>query len=118
MSVRWWAGCRSVMAGLLPGMWGDRALGRTRRLLNRASWDTCVAMGVVRRLAVEGLDEAARRAGRRRGLAIGVLDERGQEKAGAATAGVQRPYLGCAGKVASGINPCIWRMCASMPGRR
>jgi SRSO17 transposase len=58
----------------------------------------------VRRLAVAGLDEAARRAGRRRGLAIGVLDETGQEKAGAATAGVQRQYLGCAGKVANGIN--------------
>jgi SRSO17 transposase len=29
---------------------------------------------------------------------------RGQEKAGAATAGVQRQYLGCAGKVANGIN--------------
>ena len=28
----------------------------------------------------------------------------GQEKAGTATAGVQRQYLGCAGKVANGIN--------------
>ena len=35
---------------------------------------------------------------------IGALDETGQEKAGAATAGVQRQYLGCAGKVANGIN--------------
>jgi SRSO17 transposase len=83
---------------------GDRAPDRTQRLLNRASWDTFAAMGVVRRLAVAGLDEAARRAGRRRGLAIGVLDETGQGKTGAATAGVWRQYLGCAGKVANGIN--------------
>jgi SRSO17 transposase len=61
-------------------------------------------MGVVRRFAVAGLDEAARRSGRRGGLVIGALDETGQEKAGSATAGVQRQYLGCAGKVANGIN--------------
>ena len=61
-------------------------------------------MGVVRRFAVAGLDEAARRSGRRRGLTIGALDETGQEKAGAATAGVQGQYLGCAGKIANGIN--------------
>ena len=83
---------------------GDRAPDRTQRLLNRASQDTFAAMGVVRRLAVAGLDDAARRAGRRRGLAIGVLDETGQEKTGTATAGVWRQYLGCAGKVANGIN--------------
>jgi SRSO17 transposase len=53
---------------------------------------------------VTGLDEAARRGGRRGGLVIGALDETGQEKAGRATAGVQRQYLGCAGKVANGIN--------------
>ena len=45
---------------------GDRTPGRTQRLLNRASWDTFAAMGVVRRFAVAGLDEAARRAGRPR----------------------------------------------------
>jgi DDE superfamily endonuclease len=83
---------------------GDRAPDRTQRLLNRAAWDTFAAMGVVRRFAVAGLDEAARRPGRRGGLVIGALDETGQEKAGAATAGVQRQYLGCAGKVANGIN--------------
>jgi hypothetical protein len=43
-------------------------------------------MGVVRRFAVSGLDEAARRSGRRRGLRIGALDESGQEKKGQATA--------------------------------
>jgi SRSO17 transposase len=83
---------------------GDRAPDRTQRLLNRASWDTFVAMSVVRRFAVAGLEKAARRSGRRRGLVIGALDETGPEKAGQATAGVQRQYLGCAGKVANGIN--------------
>ena len=83
---------------------GDRAPDRTQRLLNRAAWDTAAAMGVVRRFAVAGLDEAARRSGRRRGLVIGALDETGQEKQGSATAGVQRQYLGCAGRVANGIN--------------
>jgi SRSO17 transposase len=83
---------------------GDRSPGQMQRLLNRASWDTFAAMGVVRRFAVTGLDEAARRSGRRGGLVIGALDETGQEKTGSATAGVQRQYLGCAGKVANGIN--------------
>ena len=50
------------------------------------SWDTFAAMGVVRRFAVAGLDEAARRSGRRRGLVIGALDETGQDKQGRATA--------------------------------
>ena len=35
---------------------------------------------------------------------IGAIDETGQEKAGEATAGVKRQYLGCAGRVANGIN--------------
>jgi hypothetical protein len=61
-------------------------------------------MGVVRRFAVAGLDEAARKTGRRRGLAVGAVDETGQVKAGACTAGVKRQYLGCVGKVANGIN--------------
>jgi hypothetical protein len=42
---------------------GDRTPDRTQRLLNRAAWDTFAAMGVVRRFAVAGLDEAARRGG-------------------------------------------------------
>jgi SRSO17 transposase len=82
---------------------GDRAPLRTQRLLNRACWDTFAAMGVVRRFAVAGLDEAARRQGRRGGLAVGALDETSQQKQGCATAGVQRQYLGCVGKVANGI---------------
>jgi SRSO17 transposase len=83
---------------------GDRSPDRTQRLLNRAAWDTFAAMSQVRRFASAGLDAAARRGGRRGGLVIGALDETGQEKAGEATAGVKRQYMGCAGRVANGIN--------------
>jgi SRSO17 transposase len=82
---------------------GDWTPGRTQRLLNRAAWDTVAAMGVVRRFAVAGLDEAACGAGRRRALAVGAIDETSQVKQGAATAGAKRHYLGCVGKVANGI---------------
>src|SRR6516164_693715 len=82
---------------------GDRTPDRTQRLLNHASWDTFAAMSVVRRFAVAGLEAAARR-GRRGGMVVGAIDETGQEKAGEATCGVKRQYLGCAGKVANGIN--------------
>jgi SRSO17 transposase len=83
---------------------GDRTPDRTQRLLNRASWDTLAAMSEVRRFAAAGLEEAVRRGARRGGLVIGVLDETGQEKSGVATAGVKRQYMGCAGRVANGIN--------------
>ena len=39
-------------------------------------------MSVVRRFAVAGLEDAARRGKRRRGLVIGAIDETGQDKAG------------------------------------
>ena len=55
----------------------DRTPDRTQWLLNRAAWDTFAAMREVRRFAVAGLDEAARRSGHRRGLVIGALDETG-----------------------------------------
>jgi SRSO17 transposase len=83
---------------------GDRTPDRTQRLLNRACWDTFAVMAVVRRFAVAGLDDAARRSRRRAGLRIGALDESGQEKKGQATAGVQRQYMGCAGRVENGIS--------------
>jgi len=83
---------------------GDRAPDRMKRLLNRAVWDTFAAMAVIRGFAVAGLDEAARKTGRRRGLAVGAVDETGQVKQGTHTAGVKRQYLGCAGKEANGIN--------------
>jgi len=109
-----WLQARKYVAALASGLprrngWtiaeqaGDRAPDRTQRLLSRAVWDTFAAMGEVRRFAVAGLEEAARRSGRRRGLVVGALDETGQVKAGTATAGVKRHYLGCAGKVANGI---------------
>ena len=82
---------------------GDRTPDRSQRLLNRASWDEAAAMSQVRRYAAAGLDDAARRSRRRR-MAVGALDETGQEKHGSATAGVKRQYMGCAGRVANGIN--------------
>ncbi len=82
---------------------GDRTPDRTQRLLNRAVWDAVAAMSQVRRFVAAGLDTAAYRK-RRRGLVIGALDETGQQKQGGATCGVKRQYLGCAGRVANGIN--------------
>jgi SRSO17 transposase len=109
-----WLQARKYVAAVASGLakrngWtiaeqaGDRTPERTQRLLNRAAWDTFAAMGVVRRFAVAGLDEAARRRGRRRGLRVGAIDETSQQKHGTCTAGVTRHYLGCAGKVANGI---------------
>jgi SRSO17 transposase len=83
---------------------GDRMPDRTQRLLNRACWDTFGAMSVIRRFVVAGLEDAARRGRRRSGLVVGVLDETGHQKHGEATAGVKRQYMGCAGRVANGIN--------------
>jgi len=82
---------------------GDHTPQRTQRLLNRACWDAFAAMGVVRRFAVAGLEEAAGRSGHRRGLRVGAIDETSQAKQGTMTAGVKRHYLGCVGKVANGI---------------
>jgi hypothetical protein len=82
--------------------WPD--FGRTAQL--RAA-QQCQAMTGIsqghRRFAVAGLDEAARRGGRRRGLRVGAIDETSQVKQGCVTAGVKRQYLGCVGKVANGI---------------
>jgi SRSO17 transposase len=101
----------SALAGELPRVngWniarhaGDRTPDKTQRLLNHALWETFAAMSVVRRFAVQGLEEAARRR-RRGGMTVGAVDETGQEKAGESTAGVKRQYMGCAGRVANGIN--------------
>jgi hypothetical protein len=59
---------------------GDKTPDRTQRLLNHTSWDTFAAMGVVRRFAVAGLEDAARRGRRRGGLVIGAIDEANQER--------------------------------------
>jgi SRSO17 transposase len=82
---------------------GDRSPDRAQRLLNRASWDETAAMSQVRKHAAAGLDAAVRR-GRRSRMRVGALDETGQEKQGTCTAGVKRQYMGCAGRVANGIN--------------
>jgi SRSO17 transposase len=60
-------------------------------------------MSQVRRYAVAGLDAAARRSRRKR-MTVGALDETGQEKQGSSPADVKRQYMGCAGRVANGIN--------------
>ena len=59
MSVRWSGGLPKRNGWTIAEHAGDRAPDRTQRLLNRAAWDTFAAMGVVRRFAVDGLDEAA-----------------------------------------------------------
>jgi SRSO17 transposase len=82
---------------------GDGSPAKAQRLLNRASWDEAAAMSLVRRYAAAGLDDAARRSRRRR-MTVGALDETGQEKQGTATSGVKRQYMGCAGRVANGVN--------------
>jgi SRSO17 transposase len=101
----------SALAGELPSRngWtiaehaGDRSPDRAQRLLNRASWDEAAAMSQVRRHAAAGLDRAADRHRRKR-MTVGALDETGQEKQGSSTAGVKRQYMGCAGRVANGVN--------------
>ncbi len=102
----------AALAGGLPRVngWsiarqaGDQTPDKTQRLLNHACWDEMAAMSAVRRFAVAGLDQAAWQNRRAGGLTAGALDETGQEKQGTATAGVKRQYLGCAGRVANGIN--------------
>lgn len=79
---------------------GDAGPAAVQRLLSRAVWDHDRAMSAVRTFVVAGLDE---RAGASR-LRIGALDETGQVKKGAATAGVQRQHMGCADGIANGIN--------------
>jgi DDE superfamily endonuclease len=75
---------------------GDATPDMMQRLLERACWDAFAMMAAVRAFAVGRLGDPAD--------AVLVIDEPGQEKAGEHTAGVQRQYLGCAGRVANGIN--------------
>jgi SRSO17 transposase len=75
---------------------GDLTPDPTQRLLNHAVWDHDQAQGVVRRFVVEELGEQL--------LRVGALDESGQEKQGESTAGAKRQYMGCAGRVANGVN--------------
>jgi SRSO17 transposase len=98
---------KKYMAGLMSDLprkngWtiaehaGDRTPDRTQRLLNHAVWDHDRVQGVVRRFVVEQLGDVS--------LRVAALDESGQEKQGEATAGVKRQYMGCAGRVANGVN--------------
>lgn len=75
---------------------GDRTPDRTQRLLNQAVWDHDRAQGVVRQFVVEQLGDQP--------LRVGALDESGQEKQGEHTVGAKRQYMGCAGRVANGVN--------------
>jgi SRSO17 transposase len=75
---------------------GDATPDRMQRLLNHAVWDHNAALAVVRRFVTEVLGD--------RPLRVAAVDESGQEKQGAATAGTQRQYMGCAGRVANGVN--------------
>jgi SRSO17 transposase len=101
----------NALAGDLPSRngWsiaercGDRSPDCAQRLLNRATWDEAEVMSQVRKHAVAGLDQAVRRCRRKR-MTVGALDETGQAKHGSCTAGVKRQYMGCAGRVANGIN--------------
>jgi SRSO17 transposase len=70
---------------------GDLTPDKMQRLLERAAWDAGQAMHAVRAFAVARLGDPVD--------AVLAL-----EKAGEHTAGVKRQYLGCAGRVANGIN--------------
>jgi SRSO17 transposase len=75
---------------------GDATPDRMQRLLNHAVWDHDQAQQVVRGFVAEQVGDQP--------LRVAALDESGQEKTGQATAGVQRQYLGCAGKITNGVN--------------
>lgn len=74
---------------------GDATPDRTQRLLNHASWDHDQAMAQVRGFVFDRLEGPD---------AVVVIDESGQEKAGTATVGVKRQYVGRVGKVANAVN--------------
>jgi SRSO17 transposase len=75
---------------------GDTTPDRTQRLLNHAVWDHDAVQGVIRAFVAEQFGSQP--------LWVAALDESGQEKQGEATAGVQRQYMGCAGRIANGVN--------------
>lgn len=79
---------------------GDRCPDKVQRLLSKAKWDEDQVLGEIRRYVVEELDAVAGD----RPMRILAIDESGQEKTGSGTAGVKRQYMGCAGRVANGIN--------------
>jgi SRSO17 transposase len=86
---------------------GDATPDRMQRLLERAAWDALDAMRQVRAFVLRYLGDRAD--------AVLVVNESGQEKTGGHTAGVKRQYLGCAGRVANGIN-VVYASCAAPAG--
>jgi SRSO17 transposase len=105
--ARPFAQARKYMTGLMSDLprkngWtiaehaGDLCPDPTQRLLNHAVWDHVEAVGVIRGFVAEHLRDQP--------LVVAALDESGQEKAGGATAGVKRQYMGCAGRIANGVN--------------
>ena len=84
-----------------PGC-GDRTPDKTQRLLNHASWDAAAAMSVVRRFAVAGLDQAARRPAGRDGDRGDRRDRAGKGRRSHGRR--QAPVPGLRGRVANGIN--------------
>jgi SRSO17 transposase len=75
---------------------GDLSPNKTQRLLNHAVWDQDAAMGIVRGFVAQQLGDQP--------LRVAALDESGQPKQGEQTAGVKRQYMGCAGRIANGVN--------------
>jgi SRSO17 transposase len=69
---------------------GDATPDRTQRLLYRAGWDADAARDLLQQFVIETFGDPA---------GIGVVDETGFLKKGAASVGVQRQYSGTAGKV-------------------
>jgi SRSO17 transposase len=74
---------------------GDATPDKMQRLLNHAVWDHQQAMARARAFVVAHLADPD---------AVLVIDESGQEKSGAATVGVKRQYVGCAGKITNAVN--------------
>ncbi len=85
---------------------GDLSPDPTQRLLNHAVWDHDQAVGLIRGFVAEQLRDQP--------LVVAALDESGHEKAGEATAGVKRQYMGCAGRIANGVNTVY--CCYATPG--
>jgi hypothetical protein len=97
---------------------GDQAPDRTQRLLNHASWDTFAAMAVVRRFAVAGLDKAARRGGRRRGLVIGTIMRPGRKRPARPPPGSNGSTWGVLAGLPTGSTPCTCPSCGKASGTR
>lgn len=82
---------------------GDKTPHRTQRLLSRE----------VRRFAVAGLEEAARRSGWRSGLVAGALDETGQANRARPPPGPGGTTWAALGRWRTGSPRCTCRMCGS-----